>query len=128
MLVNILQIAQGVIVWAQPYVGAVEDVDVEWLPAGDQDPLADIEFLILDQKWCFHVFLDDFRGSLFALMDYIFEFVGAINTNPTSIVRWLNDPDIPHAINFSILRQIFGQLGVQSTNLNFVKQTNPILK
>ena len=87
------------------------DPHSERVPIGDQHPLSDIKFLLVDYQWIFNILLNDpispFR--FLNILQNVIIFGQYHNTTASARVSGLNDPQIliPIHIKLAILRPQF---------------------
>ena len=106
VLVGILDVAELIFRAADPEVELGEDIDLQGIEAGDQHPLADVEFPdlveMIEQKGLLDVLLDNLGLGLRVPqegLELLQAVVDAVYTEATGVVARLYDPDVSGAIS-----------------------------
>lgn len=118
VLVGVLDVVEVVFGAADAEVELGEDVDLQWVEAGDEGPLADVEFAqfveVGQEQRLLDVLLNDFGfrlGLAGVLLEFLQAVVDAVDAEATGIVAGLDDPDVVDAIGL-VLRDVLLHLGV----------------
>jgi len=125
--VLVTEVFQSEVAATHLHVGTLENIDIKWFPRSDESPLPDIEFLLIDEVWVLYVFLYYFRLSLLTLLNNIFKFIGAIDTNASSIIGRLDHPHVLCPIYPLILLQVFLKLKMHLYSLDLFIHRKPRL-
>lgn len=112
MPLDILKLLNVVVFGTNAQVCLPINKNFERIKRRHENPLPDVKLLVINQKRSFYVFLENFGTHLFLVLiaiERIFQRVETKDTDTTSVVARLADPDVARAVDRSVLGPLLFQ-------------------